>query len=196
MIEKIDLVMWAKNGAKTLPTVLKRIQEVIDNKFVRERIIIDDDSTDSTRNIAESFGWVVIPNEGKGIGDGANTALRNVKSDYFASFEQDLVLARDWWQKIPRKLLDPKVVIASGVRLPNKPLALRKLQEYAMESYEKDEKGGGFFPFAKSLDNTIYKTEIIRKLGGFPRLSVSAGVITFWLNESTRMDSYGRSTTM
>jgi len=33
--------------------------------------------------------------------------------------------------------------------------------------------------YAKTLDNTIYKTEIIRKFGGFPWLPVSAGVDTF-----------------
>ena len=29
MLDKIDLVMWTKNGSKTLPSVLKRIGEVI-----------------------------------------------------------------------------------------------------------------------------------------------------------------------
>jgi hypothetical protein len=33
MIGKVDLVMWAKNGENVLPTVLKRIDEVIPTKL-------------------------------------------------------------------------------------------------------------------------------------------------------------------
>ena len=176
LIAKVDLVMWTQNGAETLPLVLRRISEAIPKEFVDKRIIVDDRSTDDTRKIAKSFGWSVVPNEGKGISDGANTALKCVTSEHFISFEQDLLLAYDWWEKVPRHLLDPKVAIASGVRLPFRPLALRKLQEYAAENYKRKEKEGGFFPYVKTLDNTIYKTRAMRMLGGFPSLSVSAGV--------------------
>ncbi|NIW13622.1 MAG: glycosyltransferase, partial [Candidatus Thorarchaeota archaeon] len=91
---------------------------------------VDDDSVDDTREIAKSFGWQVFFNEGKGISSGANTALKHVTSDFFVSFEQDLLLAWDWWEKIPRLLKGEKVAVASGVRVPNQPEALRKLQEY------------------------------------------------------------------
>ena len=76
MITKVDLVMWTYNGAATLPQVLKRINQVIPEKFINKKIISDDRSTDNTREIAESFGWQVILNEGKGISDNANNALK------------------------------------------------------------------------------------------------------------------------
>jgi glycosyltransferase involved in cell wall biosynthesis len=165
--------MWTKNGAETLPPVLKRISEVIPSEFVHKRIIVDDRSTDNTRKIAESFGWTVIFNEGKGISDGANTALKHVTSEYFISFEQDLLLAYDWWEKIPQHLLNPKVAVASGIRLPS-PLPLRKLEEYCVENFHR--RKAGFSTYGKSFDNTIYKTRIIRSIGGFPHLSISVGV--------------------
>jgi len=168
--------MWTKNGAETLPMVLKRINEVIPPEFVNKRIIIDDHSTDDTRKIAASFGWTVMFNEGTGISDGANTALKNVTSEYFISFEQDLLLARNWWKKIPRHLSDHKIAIASGIRLPNQPLALRKLQEYATERYQRRGKEVESFLYGKTLDNTIYKTAVIKRVGRFPKLPVSAGV--------------------
>jgi glycosyltransferase involved in cell wall biosynthesis len=116
LIDRVDVVMWTKNGAETLPLVLKRISEVMPSKFVNKRTIVDDRSTDDTREIAKSFGWNVIFNEGSGISDGANTALKNVTSEYFISFEQDLLLTRDWWNKIPAYLGNPKVAAASGMR--------------------------------------------------------------------------------
>jgi len=168
--------MWTKNGANTLAPVLRRIGEVIPTDCVNKRLIIDDKSTDKTRQIAGSFGWQVIPNEGNGISDGANTALQHVETDYFASFEQDLFLSRDWWHKIPLYFSDPKVAIASGIRFDYYPAAVKKIQEYTAEKYKVEDRPGRFFPYVKTLDNTIYRTRAIRRIGGFPKLPMSVGV--------------------
>jgi len=185
-LEKVDLVMWTKNGAETLPSVLKRISEVIPSKFVNKKVIVDDRSTDNTREIAKSFGWNVVFNEGKGISDGANTALKHVTSEFFASFEQDLLLACDWWDKIPRSLENPKVAVASGMRFANKPEGVRRLQQYVAKKYRGEAeleswlKGRQMsaFTLGKTLDNTIYKTKIIKAVGGFPKLLANSGVDT------------------
>ena len=89
--------MWTKNGAETLPLVLLRISEAIPEESVNMKLVVDDQSTDTTRDIAIAAGWKVVSNNGKGISDGANTALRHVESNLFVSFEQDMLLARDWW---------------------------------------------------------------------------------------------------
>ena len=176
MTGKIDLVMWAKDGSRTLAPVLKRINRVIPAECVNNRLIIDDASKDNTKEIAKSFGWKVIDNEGKGISDGANTALKYVETEFFAGFEQDLLLAWDWWQKIPRYLSDSKVAVASGIRFVNYPLALKKIEEYSAEKYERQDQPGKYFGLVKTLDNTLYKTEVIRSIGGFPSLPSSIGV--------------------
>ena len=184
MIGKVDLVMWTKNGAETLPFVLKRISEIIPIEFVNNRIIVDDHSSDETRSIAQNFGWQIVFNEGTGISDGANTALKNVESECFVSFEQDLLLARDWWGKIPNFLEDPQVAAASGMRFADKPRGVRKLQQYVAKKYRGEANLASWlrnrktsaFTLGSTLDNTIYKTEIIRAVGGFPKMHVNAGV--------------------
>jgi glycosyltransferase involved in cell wall biosynthesis len=176
--------MWTKNGAETLPFVLKRISEVIPIEFVNNRIIVDDHSSDETRSIAQNFGWQIVFNEGTGISDGANTALKNVESECFVSFEQDLLLARDWWGKIPNFLEDPQVAAASGMRFADKPRGVRKLQQYVAKKYRGEANLASWlrnrktsaFTLGSTLDNTIYKTEIIRAVGGFPKMQVNAGV--------------------
>lgn len=173
---KIDLVMWTKDGSRTLDPVLKRINRVIPEKYVNNRLIVDDASKDNTRDIAKSNDWSVIPNSGKGISDGANTALKHVETEFFISFEQDLFLASDWWQKIPYYLSDQKVAVASGIRFVNYPLALRKIEEYSAEKYKSQDQDGKYFGLVKTLDNTIHKTEVIRSIGGFPSLPSSIGV--------------------
>jgi glycosyltransferase involved in cell wall biosynthesis len=183
---KIDLVMWTKNGAATLPQVLKRIDEVIPREFVNQKIIADDLSTDNTREIATSYGWTVVFNEGTGISDGANTALKRVETDRFVSFEQDLLLASDWWEKIPPLLNKPKVGAASGMRFADRPNGVKKLQQYVAKKYRGEAYLASWlrtrqmaaFTLGKTLDNTIYLTKAVRDAGGFPKIKVNAGVDT------------------
>jgi glycosyltransferase involved in cell wall biosynthesis len=186
MKDKIDLVMWTYNGASTLPAVLERINEVIPKNLVHKKIISDDHSTDDSRKIAETFGWTVVLNQGKGISDNANNALRMVESEFFASFEQDLLLSREWWSKIPPALEDQKVAAASGMRFADKPVGVSKLQFYVARKYRGEAKLESWlrgremaaFTLGKTLDNTIYRTNAIQKVGGFPKLVSSTGVDT------------------
>jgi glycosyltransferase involved in cell wall biosynthesis len=174
--DKVDVVMWAKNGEDFLPSVLRRIEEVVPSESVASKIMIDDHSNDRTTRIAASFGWEVYQNPLSGVSSGANEALRRVRSRRFVSVEHDLVLARDWWDKIPLLLGDDRVVAASGVRVPDKPEALRLISEYTNERIQRDMKADPGFRFGKTLDNTIYNTELLRNIGGFPTLRINAGV--------------------
>ena len=186
MIGKVDLVMWTRNGSQTLPRVLQRINEVIPKEFVNKKIIVDDTSSDGTPIIASSFGWSVIPNKGSGISDGANTALEQVASDFFVSFEQDLLLTLDWWRRIPPLLENSSVAAASGMRFADKPPGVKKMQEYVGKKYRGEANLASWlksrdmsaFTLGKTLDNTIYRTKIMRTLGGFPKLRINAGVDT------------------
>ena len=186
MLDKVDLVMWAKNGARTLPLVLRQLDTVIPAESVGNRLLVDDSSTDATREIARSFKWQVIMNEGTGVSDGANTALDNVQADFFVSVEQDLFLAKSWWDIVPAYLADSKTAVSSGIRFVRSPTGLRKLEQQMAKKCLGQEKflisqrnvQQDVFTYGKTLDNTIYKTRILRQLGGFPRTIGGAGVDT------------------
>ncbi|MGD2090790.1 MAG: glycosyltransferase [Candidatus Aminicenantes bacterium] len=186
---KVDLVMWTYNGAKTLPLVLTRINKVIPETRVNRKFIVDDKSTDDTVKIAEDSGWTVVSNDGTGISDGANTALRLVESDYFCSFEQDLLLSCEWWNKVADQVLNGNFVVASGIRHQYPSACMRKLHEYTAERYVKWRSGLPVYlnsqarlkaamSWGKTLDNTIYSTKVIREMGGFPKLETIGGVDT------------------
>ena len=152
---KVDLVMWTHNSEKNLSSVLQRIQEVIPPHCINRKIITDDYSKDRTREIAEEFGWEVHMNSGKGLNDNTKTAISLVTAPIFCSFEHDIILDRDWWQKLSKTMEDPKVAVAQGTRIStNHPF--RKLDYYSNKR--------GDMPH-HSLDNCIAKTEIVRKFG-------------------------------
>ncbi len=158
-IRSMDVAMWAKNGAAFLPLTLKRINEVLPDKVVHEKIFIDDHSVDDSASIADSFGWSVYDNPTGGIGGGFKEALKRVDCPYFASFEQDLLLSREWWPRIPLLMKDERVVVAQGWRLASNPI-LKSIDEVAID----------FRPIARiplySIDNNIYRTDAVRKFAG------------------------------
>jgi glycosyltransferase involved in cell wall biosynthesis len=159
---KVDLVMWTKNGGNHLHQVLERIKEVIPAENIHRKIVVDDNSEDKTVEIAREFGWEVYPNPKSGIASGANEALRHVDCEFFVSVEQDVLLARDWWSKIPAYMNDPQVAVAQGIRIATEPV-MRKINEY-----EYSKKSSTWWKTWFSLDNNIFRTEIMRQLGGFP----------------------------
>jgi len=119
---KADLVMWAKNGAAVLPLVLRRAEEVLPREVLGKKIFVDDHSLDESAKIAEKFDWNVYPNEKGGVGCGAKTALRHVESEYFISLEQDILLAKNWYERISKHLESENVAVAQGWRYPDHPV--------------------------------------------------------------------------
>ncbi|MCW4044468.1 MAG: glycosyltransferase [Candidatus Bathyarchaeota archaeon] len=160
MTDKVDLVMWTKNGEFCLPQVLKCIDNVIPHENICHKIIVDDHSTDRTTEIAADFNWDVYPNPQGGIPSGANEALRHVDREFFVSIEQDIILSKTWWSKIPQYMRDPSVGCAQGIRVPTQDV-LRLLDDWQFEVL-------GRKRLLSSMDNNIFRTTVVRYLGGFP----------------------------
>lgn len=139
---------------------------------------------DDTIKIANAFGWESIPNEGTGIGDGANTALKNVDCDYFISLEHDVILSQDWWSRVmPIIDQNTKIGAACGIRLLTiKSVAaveefsyLRYRMNQDMRNPKKNDLES--FLYGKTIDNTVYRTKVIRKIGGFPKVKVGVDTL-------------------
>lgn len=184
----LDLVMWTYNGERTLAAVLGRLNKVIPADAVNQKLVVDDGSTDLSREIAMQQGWRVIRNEGKGISDAANTALKHVESKVFCSFEQDVLIAPEWVKSVPKLLSsDPlvccgkNVAVASGTRVSYGSKVLYDIGAYEVNRYRENPitKAANDFQghrFGMSLDNTCYNTEVLNSLGGFPNVEGGPGV--------------------
>ncbi len=160
----MDLVIWTLNSAKTLAFTLRSIDKVIPKECIGQKIMIDAHSTDATAKIGKKYGWNVIDAETVGIPNQANQALKMIKTEFFASFEHDVVLNDQWFSKVMKILQDdPLVAVAQGVRITTNPV-FKTIEEICLE------RG---VPYT-SIDNNIYRTEIIKKIGGFdPKYLIS-----------------------
>ena len=167
---KIDLCMWTKEGAKTLPQVFQRINQAIPPEAVNQKFIVDDHSKDYTKEIAKLYGWEVRLNKGCGISDGANTTLSYIETPIFASFEQDVLLAQNWWRKIWTLTNKPNFAAASGCRFTSQPRSVNLMEQFSHQHHNQNPLYG------RTLDNTLYKTEAIREVGGYPNMKANCGI--------------------
>lgn len=150
----VDVCMWAKNGERFLPIVLKRIDDVI-GRDINQKIFVDDSSTDRSVEIAKSFGWKVYPNIKGYINGGTNEALKHVTTDFFVSFEQDVLLNRNWWNIIQKYMKQKDVAVAQGIRISTNPI-YGTTEKYTIAHTK---------PRYHTIDNNLYRTEVIKKLG-------------------------------
>lgn len=151
---KIDLVIWTFNSEKLLPTVLQRINEVIPAECVNRKIITDDHSIDRTVEIAKQYGWEAHANKGRGLQANKQTALGLISTPFFASFEHDVLLSRDWWRRVSEAMKNPHVGVVQGIRLSTEP-RLRKLDSY--EYARRADK--------RSVDNNLFRTDVAKEYG-------------------------------
>ena len=162
-MKSIDLVMWTLNSQKTLSVVLSSIKIAIPDKCVNQKIIVDGNSEDNTREIGESFGWNVINTKDRGIGKQANIALDIVETEIFASFEHDIILNPLWLCSIRGQIEKPNVAVVQGVRVATNSV-MRAIEKYSLKRDLR----------YSSIDNNLYRTKIIREIGGYnPNYPVS-----------------------
>ena len=153
-MEKIDLLMWTLNSEETLPYALKSIDRAIPKKNVNQKFVIDGNSEDKTVKIAEKHGWTVIHSPKRNIAYQANLGLKNVETEFFASFEHDIILNQEWFKKIKESMIPEDVAVSQGLR-------------YSINPTVKVIEKSSYKTRVVSIDNNLYRTELINKLGGF-----------------------------
>jgi len=157
----IDLVMWTYNSARTLGLCLDSVEKAVPEEYVHCKIAVDGNSRDETREILKAHGWTVYPAPSSIPGQ-ANKALSLVDTDFYASFEHDIVLNDSWLHELYPKIQgDDKTAVIQGIRVNTG----SKLLEALDARYYVDRE----IPFwYYSIDNNIYRTELIRWAGGYP----------------------------
>jgi len=112
---RISVVMTAYNEEEYLPKSLKSVFSQDFPKEDFEVIVVDNNSTDKSAEIAKSFGARVISEKTQGYVFALERGMREAKGDIVAATDSDTIVATDWLFQIAKSFEDPKVVAVTGM---------------------------------------------------------------------------------
>ena len=106
---RLSIIIPAYNEEKLLPETLQRINPAMEPLAGEcELIVVDNDSTDSTREIAESFGEKVVTESVKNIGAIRNTGADQAQGEVLVFFDADTFIPENLLTVIDEKMRDAK----------------------------------------------------------------------------------------
>jgi glycosyltransferase involved in cell wall biosynthesis len=126
---RLSVIVPAYNEAETVAQVIERVLSVELEGFEREIIVVDDGSTDGTREILERMDgqWpdlvrVEHHEQNRGKGAAVRTALEHVTGDVVITQDADLEYDPEDYPKLLARFEDPAVQVVYGSRnLRNNP---------------------------------------------------------------------------
>src|ERR1035437_5009908 len=110
----ITVVVAAYNEEKDLPKCLTAITTQDFPKDDYEIIVVDNNSTDKTAEIAKGFGARVITESKQGNTFAVKKGMDSASGEIIANTDADTVVFPDWLATIKKIFEDPKVVAATG----------------------------------------------------------------------------------
>lgn len=112
---KISVVITAFNEEKNLPKCLESLvsQDFPSNNY--EIIVVNNNSTDKTAQIARSFGARVINESKQGNTFAAKKGMDSARNEVIAMIDADTVADKNWLSEIYRIFENPKIVGATGM---------------------------------------------------------------------------------
>lgn len=110
---KISVVVPTYNEEKFLPKLLESLQNQEFN-FPYEVIIVDNNSTDKTSEIAKKYGARIVKETKQGYANACNAGFYNAKADIIARADADYIVPKDWLKKIWVSFQEDKNLTAVG----------------------------------------------------------------------------------
>ncbi len=106
---KLSIVIPAYNEEQRLPETLGRITKALSVAALpSEIIVVDNDSQDGTRRVAEAFGAHVILEKEHNIAKVRNTGAKNSTGDVLIFIDADTLVPETLFQKITAAMEDEK----------------------------------------------------------------------------------------
>ncbi len=111
--KKISLILPTINEAEGLGYLKEKIPSSID-----EVLIVDGDSRDKTREIAESFGWKVVIEKRRGYGRAYKTGFEKAQGEIIATADADGTYPVENIETLAQELLSNNLGFISCSRFP------------------------------------------------------------------------------
>ncbi len=110
----ISVVLPVMNERENVRELLPRLKAILGReKLSYEILVIDGNSTDGTREIAESLGATVLPERTRGYAGALTTGLAEARGEYILTLDADMSHEPDFVAKMWRARTRADIVIAS-----------------------------------------------------------------------------------
>ena len=173
----VTIVIPAYNEEKRIKKTLTSILKLDYPGKKLEFIVVNDGSTDKTKEIAEKiikenkkFNIKLINQENKGKGTALNVGLRKAKGEFFICLDADSFVEKGALKKILPYFKEKNIACVLPVLKVKKPKNfLQKMQwfEYIINMFYKELMGRLNCIHVAPGPFSVYRTEIIRKVGYF-----------------------------
>ena len=154
---KLSVIIPVFNEEKTILELLKKVKKADIQKIEKEIIIIDDGSTDKTRDILRKIKSnktkdknikIIFQDKNYGKGFAIRTGIKHSTGEIIIIQDADLEYNPDEYYKLIKPILEKKAEVVYGSRILNKNNKISSLGFYL---------GGKFLTF---LTNLLYNTKI------------------------------------
>ena len=118
---KLSVIIPVYNEEKTVKGVIEKVKKVRLKNIAKELVVVDDFSTDSTRNILINIGdkalKIIFHKKNMGKGAAIRTGLEYAAGDIIIIQDADLEYNPDEYGKLLRPIIDKKADVVYGSRL-------------------------------------------------------------------------------
>ena len=167
----LSIVIPVFNEKKTILQILKKIDD-LDSKLNRELIIVDDGSTDGTRDILDTLRSrkdikVIFKEKNSGKGDSLKIGFKESKGDYVIVQDADLEYEPKDYFLLLDKITDSSKTVVYGSRFMGKYKDMSyqdAIQDKGFPSYYAWATGTATFHFKKNLEDVFRYYSVVRQL--------------------------------
>ena len=117
---QISIIIPAFNEEKYLALCLKSLKELNWPKEYLEIIVVDNGSTDRTREIAKQFGVILLRDDTKNVSGLRNLGAKRAKGHLLVFLDSDCIVPEDWLKNATVYMENPEVVVWGGPPVPPK----------------------------------------------------------------------------
>lgn len=164
-MQEISLIIPARNSEWSLAACLEAASKLLKTKKLKEIILVDDGSTDSSEKIVSSYPVRFLRNKGAGISAARNTGSAAATTELLWFIDADCIVEETTLEKLIAALNEREVAAVGGGYLnANKDSALANLIQEEFEfRYGKMQEESSYLTGC----NLLFRKSVLEKLGGF-----------------------------
>lgn len=174
---KVSIVIPSYNEEKNITTTLRSLVNLNYPKNRLEIIVVNDGSTDNTKNVVSRFmaenkayDVKLINKRNEGKGAALNDGLRVAKGQFFICLDADSIVTKDALIKILPHFTDENIAVVLPLLKVEKPKNIwQKMQwlEYIVNMFYKKLMSKLNCVHVSPGPFSVYRADILKKVGGF-----------------------------